>query len=56
MKGESIAEILEAHRIYYRSDLKNDEALRVIEETFGESTSVRLFLDFIYSVEGSGKH
>ena len=53
---DSITEILEAHRIYYRSDLKNDEALRIIEETFGESNSVRVFLDFIYSVEGSGKH
>ena len=31
---ESIGEILEAHRIFYRSELKNDEALRIIEETF----------------------
>ena len=53
---ESIGEILEAHRIYYRSELKNDEALRIIEETFGESTAVRAFLDFIYSVDGSSKH
>ena len=53
---ESIGEILEAHRIFYRSELKNDEALRIIEETFGESTAIRAFLDFIYSVEGSGKH
>lgn len=53
---DAIAEILEAHRIFYRSDLKNDEALRIIEETFGESNSVRVFLDFIYSVEGSGKY
>ena len=53
---ESIGEILEAHRIYYRSELKSDEALRVIEETFGESVAVRAFLDFIYSTEGSGKH
>ncbi len=53
---ESIGEILEAHRIYYRSELKSDEALRVIEETFGESAAVRAFLDFIYSTEGSGKH
>ena len=53
---DSIAEILEAHRIFYRSDLKNDEALRVIEETFGESPAVRGFLDFIYSVDGSGNH
>ena len=48
---ESIGEILEAHRIYYRSELKSDEALRVIEETFGESAAVRAFLDFIYSAE-----
>ena len=53
---EIIAEILETHRIYYRSELKNDEALRVIEETFGETDAVRTFLDFIYSVEKSGKH
>ncbi|MBS1256956.1 MAG: Acyl-[acyl-carrier-protein]--UDP-N-acetylglucosamine O-acyltransferase [Deltaproteobacteria bacterium] len=53
---ESIGEILETHRIYYHAELKNDEALRVIEETFGESTAVRTFLDFIYSVETSGKH
>jgi len=52
---DSIGEILEAHRIFYRSDLKNDEALRIIEETFGESSAIRLFLDFIYEVEGSGK-
>ena len=53
---ESISEILEAHRIYYRSELKNDEALRVVEETFGDSPAVRKFLDFIYSADGSGKH
>ena len=53
---EAIGEILEAHRIFYRSELKNDEALRIIEETFGESSAVRAFLDFMYSVEGSGKH
>ena len=53
---EAIGEILEAHRIFYRSELKNDEALRIIEETFGESTTVRAFLDFMYSVEGSVKH
>ncbi len=53
---ESISEILEAHRIFYRSDLKNDEALRVIEETFGDSPAVRQFLDFIYSADGSSKH
>ena len=52
---DSIGEILEAHRIFYRSDLKNDEALRIIEETFGDSNAVRLFLDFIYQVDGSGK-
>jgi len=53
---DSIGEILEAHRIFYRSDLKNDEALRIIEETFGESSAVRDFLDFIYSSDGSGHH
>ena len=53
---ESIGEILEAHRIFYRSELKNDEALRIIEETFGESRAIRAFLDFIYNAEGSGKH
>ena len=52
---DSIGEILEAHRIFYRSELKNDEALRIIEETFGESNAVRLFLDFIYEAEGSSK-
>ena len=52
---DSISEILEAHRIFYRSDLKNDEALRIIEETFGESNAVRLFLEFIYETEGSSK-
>jgi UDP-N-acetylglucosamine acyltransferase len=53
---ESIGEILEAHRIFYRSELKNDEALRIIEETFGESTAIRAFLDFIYNVDGNSKH
>jgi len=53
---DSIGEILEAHRIFYRSDLKNDEALRIIEETFGESSAVRVFLDFIYDVDGTVKH
>ncbi len=50
---EAISEILEAHRIYFRADLKSDEALRIIEETFGESPEIRKFLDFIHSVEGS---
>ena len=53
---ESIAEILETHRIFYRSDFKSDEATRIIEETFGESEAVRAFLDFIYALDGSSKY
>ncbi len=52
---ESISEILEAHRLYYRAELKHDEALRVISETFGESPEIRLFLDFIRGVEGGSE-
>ena len=50
---EAISEILEAHRLYFQADLKNDEALRIIEETYGDRREIRDFLDFMQKTEGS---
>ena len=50
---EAISEILEAHRLYFRADLKSDEALRIIEETYGDRREIREFLDFMQKTEGS---
>jgi len=44
---ESINSILEAHRIFFRMDLKEQEALRVITEGYGDLPEIKLFLDFI---------
>ena len=44
---EAISEILEAHRIYFRAELKHEEAIRVIEETFEDTTEIQIFLDFV---------
>jgi len=52
---EAIRNILESHRIYFRVDLKADEAVRIIEETFGEAPEVRRFLDFVSETKGSVK-
>ena len=57
-RGFSQAEInniLESHRIYFRGDLKADEAIRIIEETFGDMPEVRRFLDFVSETKGSVK-
>ena len=50
---EAISEILETHRLYFRADLKSDEALRIIEETYGDRKEIRDFLDFLQKPEGS---
>ena len=51
----AINNILESHRIYFREDLKADEAIRIIEETFGDTSEVRRFLDFVSETKGSVK-
>ncbi len=43
----AIRDILEAHRIYFRADRKHDEALKILEETFGDQPEIRRFLDFL---------
>ena len=50
---EAISEILEAHRLYFRADLKSDEALRIIEETYGDRKEIREFLDFMVKTDGT---
>jgi UDP-N-acetylglucosamine acyltransferase len=48
-----INHILESHRIFFRQDLKPDEALRQIEEAYGDVSEVRLFTDFVRRVDGA---
>ena len=50
---EAISEILEAHRLYFRAELKSDEALRIIEETYGDRKEIREFLDFMVKNDGT---
>ena len=50
---EAISEILEAHRLYFRADLNSDEALRIIEETYGDRKEIREFLDFMVKTDGT---
>ena len=50
---EAISEILAAHRLYFRADLKSDEALRIIEETYGDRKEIREFLDFMHKNDGT---
>jgi len=49
---ESIAAILDAHKLYYRSDMSEVEALRRIEAEIGDVEEVRLFTNFIREVGG----
>ncbi len=50
-----ISSILDAHRIFFRSDSPDDDSLRLIEDTYGDVEEVRLFVDFIRSVNGGVK-
>lgn len=52
---EVINSILEAHRLFFRSEYKEDEAIRIIEETYGDLKEIKLFIDFIKSAEGGVK-
>lgn len=49
---ESINNILDAHRIFFRSEINEKDALRTIEEQYGHLEEVRLFIDFARTVEG----
>ena len=49
---EAIAAISDAHRLYFRSELSEVEALRRIEAEFEDSPEVRQFTDFLQTVGG----
>ncbi len=49
---EAISAISDAHRLYFRSQLSEVEALRRIEAEFEDSDEVRAFTDFLQAVGG----
>ncbi len=49
---DQISAISDAHRLYFRSDLSEVEALRRIEAELGEYPEVVLFTDFLQAVGG----
>jgi UDP-N-acetylglucosamine acyltransferase len=49
---EKISAILDAHKLYFRSDLSEVEALQRVDAELGDVHEVKLFIDFIRSVEG----
>lgn len=52
---ETINAILEVHRIFFRTDLNEEEALHQIEQKFGDLPEIRMFIDFIRSCDGGVK-
>lgn len=48
-----INQIMEAHRILFRQDLKTEEALKQIETAFGDVPEVLALATFIQNVEGA---
>lgn len=49
---ETISAIADAHKLYFRSDLSETEALRRIEAEFGDFKEVLIFTKFLQSVGG----
>jgi UDP-N-acetylglucosamine acyltransferase len=49
---ETINNILDVHRLFFRSELNEKDALRTIEEQYGHLAEIRVFIDFVRSVEG----
>lgn len=45
--NEAIRDILEAHRIYYRTERKHEDALKTIQEAFDQQPEIQKFLDFL---------
>lgn len=54
-ENETINKIREAHRIFFRLELPQEEALKQIDEKFPGVTAVEMFTQFIRSVEGGVK-
>ena len=52
---DTINSLLEIHRIFFRQDLRTEEALLQIEEAYGEIPEVQVFLNFIRTAEGAVK-
>ena len=48
-----INQILEAHRILFRQDLRTEDALKQIESAFGDVPAVQALVTFIQNVEGA---
>ena len=48
-----INQILEAHRILFRQDLRTEDALKQIESAFGDVPAVQALVAFIQNVEGA---
>lgn len=49
---EAINNIMDVHRIFFRSDMNEKDALRTIEEQYGHLDEIRSFIDFARTVEG----
>lgn len=49
---EAINNIMDVHRLFFRSDLNEKDALRTIDEQYGHLEEIQLFTNFVRSVEG----
>lgn len=49
---EAVGNIIDVHQIYFRSELNEKDALRNIEEQYGQFEEIKLFIDFVRTVEG----
>ncbi len=49
---EAINNILDVHRLFFRSEMNEKDAMRSIKEQYGHLKEIQIFTDFVSSVEG----
>ncbi|MBF0279960.1 MAG: acyl-ACP--UDP-N-acetylglucosamine O-acyltransferase [SAR324 cluster bacterium] len=49
---EAINNIMDVHRLFFRSEMNEKDAMRSIKEQYGHLQEVQMFIDFVSSVEG----
>ena len=49
---DAINNILDVHRMFFRSEMNEKDALRTIEEQYGHLEEIQMFIEFAHSVNG----
>jgi len=49
---EAINNIMDVHRLFFRSEMNEKDAMRSIKEQYGHLKEIQTFTDFVSSVEG----